>query len=161
MSDNVSSGWARGPFKPLGIVLLWLLAASIAVTVGLVAVTTVGASLRDRGPLGDGTARQQVTQLDLREGSASPDTSLPLVEKTFNEDFGEFVVACQGPYAVALDVRPDTGAGWRTVSYERGPDDDVDAVFANRRRSIEIEVFCNRGEPTISEIERDTLPEES
>jgi len=45
------------------------------------------------------------------------------------------------------------------VSYEPGPDDDVDAVFANRGRSIELEVCCTRGEPTISEIERNTLPD--
>ena len=56
-------------------------------------------------------------------------------------------MACRGAFALGLDVRPDEAAGWRTVSYETGPDDDVDAVFAQRDRSIEIEVFCNLGTP--------------
>ena len=43
------------------------------------------------------------------------------------------------------------------VSFEPGPDDDVDAVFAQARRSVEIEVFCNRGVPTVAEIERNEL----
>jgi hypothetical protein len=38
-------------------------------------------------------------------------------------------------------------------------DDDVDAVFNSRGRSVDIEVFCNQCEPTVAEIERDTLPE--
>ena len=66
---------------------------------------------------------------------------------------------CQGPYAVGVEARPDTAAGWRTVSIDAGPDDDVDAVFRNRLRSVEIEVFCNQGVPTIAEVEYDELTE--
>ena len=46
------------------------------------------------------------------------------------------------------------------VSFEGGPDDDVDAVFSNGRRSFDLEVFCNRGEPTVAEIEENTLPDD-
>ena len=46
------------------------------------------------------------------------------------------------------------------MSFERGPDDDVDAVFANAGRSIDLEVFCNRGRPTVAEIEFNELPDE-
>lgn len=143
--------WAR----PLGLAVLWGLAAGLAVTVGLVAVTTVGDSLRDRGPIGN-----EVTRVEVQEGEAEPDPGLPLVERTLREEFGEFDVACRGAYALGTDVRPDTAAGWAVVSYDKGPDDDVDAVFANRGRSVEIEVYCNRGEPTISDIERNELPED-
>ncbi len=143
-------GWAQ----PLGLTAVWLVAAGLAVTVGVVAVTTVGASLRGRGPLGNEVIRTQ-----LQEGAeASPDPSLPRVPRTITDEFGEFDVACQGVYALGLEARPDRSAGWRTVSYDPGPDDDVDAVFANRGRSIEVEVYCNRGEPTVAEIERNTLP---
>ena len=131
----------------------WLLAAALAVTVGVVAVTTVGASMRGRGPLGNEVVRDAGTR------AADVDESLPLVERTFREEFGELDVACQGLYAIGLDARPDTAAGWRVVSYESEPDDDIDAVFANRARSIEIEVYCNGGEPTISDLERNTLPD--
>ena len=36
----------------------------------------------------------------------------------------------------------------------------MDAVFAQARRSIDLEVFCNRGEPTVAELERNELPED-
>ena len=142
------SGWAR----PLGLVAVWIAVAALAVTVGVLTVTRVGDTLRDRGPLGNEAARN-----DLQEGRARPDPALDLVERTFAEEFGEIDVACQGAFARGLDARP--AAGWRTVSFETGPDDDVDAVFAKQVRSIEIEVFCNRGEPTVSEIEQNTLPD--
>jgi hypothetical protein len=132
----------------------WLLAAALAVTVGVVAVTTVGASMRGRGPLGNEVVREE-----LQVRSSEVDETLPLVERTFSEEFGELDVACQGLYAIGLDARPDKPAGWQVVSYESGPDDDVDAVFANNDRSIEIEVYCNGGEPTVSDLERNTLPD--
>ena len=139
--------------RVLGLSLGWLLAAALAVAVGVVAVTQVGASLRGRGPLGN-----EVVRSELQERSVEVDPSLPVVERTIRDEFGEIDVACQGLYALGLDARPDRAAGWRVVSYETGPDDDVDAVFAKRDRSIEIEVFCNLGEPTLGEVERTTLP---
>ena len=140
--------------RVLGLSLGWLLAAALAVAVGVVAVTQVGASLRGRGPLGN-----EVVRSELQERSVEVDPSLPLVERTIRDEFGEIDVACQGLYALGLDARPDRAAGWRVVSYETGPDDDVDAVFANKDRSIELEVYCNRGEPTIGDLERNTLPD--
>ena len=70
------------------------------------------------------------------------------------------MVALPGPIAFGTrhGRRPDDG--WRMVSYEGGPDDDVDAVFSNGRRSVDLEVFCNRGEPTVAEIEDNTLPDD-
>ena len=53
--------------------------------------------------------------------------------------------------AVLVGVRPDKAAGWRIVSWEKGPDDDVDAVFSDGRNSVDLEVFCNRGRPTLAE----------
>ena len=50
--------------------------------------------------------------------------------------------------------------GWRIVSWEKGPDDDVDAVFSDGRNSVDLEVFCNRGRPTLAELERNTLGED-
>ena len=69
------------------------------------------------------------------------------------------MVRCQGPWPSAGRSGP-TGRGWRVVSYERGPDDDVDAVFSNGRRSVDLEVFCNRGRPTVAEVEQNTLPDD-
>jgi hypothetical protein len=149
-------------------------AAALAVTIGVVAVTTVGASLRGRGPLGgevavDGAGQDRAGQDRAGQDRAGQDQqgSQPVevdpaaqrIERTIRDEFGEFDVACQGLYAIGLDARPDEAAGWRVVSYENELDDDVDAVFANRGRSIEIEVYCNRGEPTVGDFERNTLPE--
>ena len=139
-----------------GLSLAWVVAATLAVVVGLVAVSQVGASIRGRGPLGNETA----LTAELQEGSAVPLADAEPVRATVEEEFGAFVVECRGAVAYGIEARPDRAAGWRTVSYEPGPDDDVDAVFANQRRSIDLEVFCNRGRPTVSELERNTLPDE-
>jgi len=135
----------------------WLLAAAASVAVGVVVVTQLGASNRDRGPIGD---NELIRQAELTEGSATPDPDAQVVRRSIDEEFGSFVVECRGVYAYGIEALPDEAAGWRTVSFERGPDDDVDAVFAQSRRSIDIEVFCNRGEPTVAELERNELPED-
>ncbi len=135
--------------------MVWVVVAAVAVSIGVFAVTQVGAALTERGPVGNPAARN-----DLPEGSASPNPDAPLVTRTFTEEFGEIDVACRGAYALGLAARPDRTKGWRTISFEEGPDDDIDAVFAQRGRSLEIEVFCNLGTPTIGEVESNTLSDQ-
>jgi hypothetical protein len=154
-ADRGDEGGVR---RALGWVLGWLLAAALAVTVGVLAVTSLGASIRDRGPIGD---NQLIRQADVDEGSGSvDDTGAQAVQRTFTDEFGSFVVECRGVYASGVSTAPDTAAGWQVVTFERGPDDDVDAVFVNGERSIDVEVFCDRGEPTVAEIERHVLDED-
>ncbi len=137
----------------VGYLAAWSGATVLAITAGLVAVNAVGDTLRDRGVLGGDILP------DVREGGPpTPDPNATVRRARITEEFGAFVVECQGAYAVAVEALPDEDAGWRTVSYEPGPDDDVDAVFSNGSRSIDLEVYCNRGEPTVAEIERNTLP---
>ena len=133
--------------------LAWIVAAALAVTVGVVAVTSVGASVRDRGPLGN-----DVPAVEQTEGASTPAPSAARVSRTVEDEFGAFDVACRG--ATAYGVAVDPAAGWRVVSYEQGPDDDVDAVFSDGRNSVDLEVFCNRGRPTLAELERNTLGED-
>jgi hypothetical protein len=134
----------------------WVLAAAASVTVGVLVVDRLGASNRDRGPIGD---NELIRQAGL-EGSATPDPDAEAIRRSFDEEFGSFVVECRGTYAYGVEALPDQASGWRVVSFEHGPADDVDAVFARERRSVEIEVFCNRGQPTVAEIERNELPED-
>lgn len=136
-----------------GYVLAWLVAAAVAVTVGVVAVSTVGASVRDRGPLGNVVPDDEETVT-----SRAPDPAAPRVRRTVEDEFGAFEVQCRGVLAYGLEARP--ADGWRVVSYEEGPDDDVDAVFASGERTIEIEVYCNQGRPTIGDREVKTLPDD-
>lgn len=136
----------------MGLVAVWIAVAAVAVTIGVLAVTRVGATLSDRGPIGN------VDRSTLQAGRGTPDPEASVVQRTFAEEFGEIDVSCQGAFASGVDARPATG--WRTVSFETAPDEDIDAVFAKGDRSIEIEVFCNRGEPTISEVEQNTLPDD-
>lgn len=140
-----------------GFALLWVVAAVVTVTVGVAAVTGLGDQIRDRGPLGD---NEMVREAGQRTGPATPNPSDPEVEETFTGDFGEITVACQGMYAIGVEARPDEAAGWRTVSYEPGPDDDIDAVFSNGRRTQELEIYCNQGRPVLAEIENNTIPDE-
>ena len=142
--------------RGVGFAVAWVLAAIVAVSVGLVAVNGLGASIRDRGP----TVNDAIHEAQLneeREGIASADPDDERHSKEIREEFGVFEVECQGP--IATGSRPEPAPGWRIVGYETGPDDDVDAVFAKAAESIEIEVFCNRGIPTVADLERKTLPE--
>jgi hypothetical protein len=146
---------ARRLPRTAGYVVAWVVAATVAVAVGLVAVTGVGASVRDRGPLAGEAQAVREAQLD-DEGRVVADPDADRTSETFAGDFGSFVVTCQG--AVALGDAATAAPGWEVVSYEQGPDDDVDAVFAASGRSVELEVYCNAGRPTVSEREDNTLP---
>lgn len=137
-------------------VLAWIAAAVVLVTIGVITVSSVGASIRGRGPLGN----EVIRNAEIAEGSVQPSeipSGLPRVEERITKEFGTFVVACEGVYAYGVKALPDKANGWRTISVEHGPDDDVDAVFSNGRSSIEIEVFCNRGKPTIADLEYNAL----
>ena len=132
---------------------IWVVAVVVATAVGLAAVNLVGASVRGRGPLGDEVDRQADIGSRVQQ-----DPDAPTVRRTFGGVFGRFETACQGALALGERPEPNRTAGWRLVSYEPGPDDDVDVVFRNKVRSIELEVFCNRGRPTLAEVERNRLP---
>ena len=134
-------------------VLLWLVAAGAAVAVGVLAVTSVGATLRDRGPIGSDVR----DYAERAEGAYRPDPGATRVARVVSGPYGDFEVACRG--AIAYGEGTSVRDGWRVVSYEEGPDDDVDAVFSRRGTSIEIEVYCNQGRPTISDREVKTLPD--
>ena len=140
-----------------GFAVAWVVAAVAAISVGIVAVSSLGDQIRDRGPLG---SNELVRSSGQETGPVTVDPDEPLVEETFADDFGELDVACRGKYALGIAARPDRAAGWRTISYEEGPDDDVDAVFSNGRRSQELEVYCNLGRPVLDEIEDNILPDD-
>lgn len=134
------------------LVGLWVVVTAVAVLAGVFAISTVGATIRDRGPVGDEVVRDvsvQATELPAPDG--------PAVRDEVSGEWGAFVVECRDTWAYGVAARPDRAAGWRVVSWEKGPDDDVDAVFSDGRSSVDLEVFCNRGRPTLAELERNTL----
>ena len=133
------------------LVGLWAATTAVAVLVGVFAVSTVGATIRDRGPVGDEVLRNDT----IKPPTTSP--AGPAVRDDVSGEWGAFVVECRDTWAHGVAARPDRAAGWRVVSWEKGPDDDVDAVFSDGRNSVDLEVFCNRGRPTLAELERNTL----
>jgi hypothetical protein len=140
--------------RPVGFAVGWLVATCVAVVIGLAVVTTLGGSLHGRGPLGDGSAAEQPpagppAASDL--ASASPGE-----RRTFDGGYGRLAVGCQGPYATILERQ--AAPGWRVLSVELGPDDDVEAVFGTSRRTVELEVFCDAGRPALAELERNEVP---
>lgn len=141
-----------------GLAVGWLVATCLAVTVGLLVVTTLGGSLRGRGPLGDDTAGRPLPAAHP-PSSADLATTAPSGRHAFRGAYGSLLVGCQGPYAVVLEHH--AAPGWRILSVERGPDDDVDAVFGTSRHTVELEVFCDSGRPTLAELERNELPDGS
>jgi hypothetical protein len=143
--------------RSLTQVVVWSVAVVVAIAVGLGAVDLVGASVAGRGPLGGEVDRRA----DGNNEVAQVDRNATPVRKTFTGDWGSFAVACKGVYAVGEQAVANRQRGWQVFSYEPGPDDDVDAIFTNGRRSVELEVFCNGGSPTIAEMERKRLVEDS
>ena len=134
------------------LVGLWAATTAVAVLVGVLAVSTVGATIRDRGPIGDDVMRDTVA-----DSTSVPAPRGPRVRDEIAGEWGAFDVECRDTWAYGVGVRPDREAGWRIVSWEKGPDDDVDAVFSDGQNSVDLEVFCNRGRPTLAELERNTL----
>ena len=134
------------------LVGLWAATTAVAVLVGVFAVSTVGATIRDRGPVGDEVMRDTVA-----DSTSVPSPQGPRVRDEITGEWGAFDVECRDTWAYGIGVRPARGAGWRIVSWEKGPDDDVDAVFSDGQNSVDLEVFCNRGRPTLAELERNTL----
>jgi len=134
------------------LVGLWAAATVVAVIAGVFAVSTVGATIRDRGPVGDEVARATSVP-----SPSVPEPDAPAVSDEITGEWGAFVVECRDTWAYGVGVRPDKEGGWRAVSWEQGPDDDVEAVFSDARSSVELEVFCNRGRPTLADLERNTL----
>ncbi|MCZ4499076.1 MAG: hypothetical protein JWQ74_1629 [Marmoricola sp.] len=139
--------------RRIAFALAWVVATVLAVVLGVLAVTTAGASLRGRGPLGD----EVYPETSTSRATAAPDPAAERIRDRVTGDWGVFVVECRGTYAYGLRARAAVADGWRLISYEKGPDDDVDAVFSNGRNSVDLEVFCNRGRPTVAEIEENTL----
>ena len=135
------------------LVALWAATTVVAVVVGVFAVSIVGATIRDRGPIGD----EVVSEGSAGTATTPPSPDGPSVGDSIAGEWGEFEVECRDTWAYGVGVRPDRAAGWRVVSWEKGPDDDVDAVFSDGRNSVDLEVFCNRGRPTLAELERNTL----
>ena len=80
--------------------------------------------------------------------------------KTFSGTWESFEVSCAGVYAVGERATANRAAGWNVFTYERGPDNDMVEIFTDGRRSIELEIFCNGGEPTVAEMERSRLTED-
>lgn len=137
----------------MGRVLLyamaWLAAVGVATAVGIASVEAVGDAARGRGPLGPVVEpRQDVDAKQVRNARLH---SFPKVTDPVRGEYGAFVVSCRGPYAIGDSV--EAARGWRAISFEPGPDDDVDALFTNGDGSLEVEVFCNRGRPTLADVE--------
>jgi hypothetical protein len=135
---------------------LWLVTVAVATGIAVAAISAVGEAARGRGPLGQAIEPLPANgpEPDVVDVPAPDGTE---VRQTIRGPYGAFVVSCRGPYAVGEEVRPARAGGWRTLSFEPGPDDDVDAIFANRRGTVEIEVFCDQGRPTVGDIERSML----
>lgn len=135
-----------------GYVLVWVVGAIAAIAVGVLAVEIAGAGLRDRGPVGSSDLVGREDPSDL-----APDPDDPKHADTITGDYGEFDVECQG--VVIRGFEPRTAPGWRTVTFETGPDDDVDATFESADAIIEVEIYCNGGRPTLAEEEVGTRPD--
>ena len=135
---------------------IWLGAVAVATGIALAAIGAVGDAARGRGPIG-----AEVTP--LQDSDPDPEeipSDLPGRTRDIKGEYGTFRVSCEGPYAAGIRVEANKAAGWSVLSYEKGPDDDGDAVFTQPGRSVEVEVYCNQGVPTVGDVERATFIDE-
>ena len=113
----------------------------------------VGHAARGSGPLGQAVAGQGSST-----GSEPPGAGdLGAVRRVIDQDFGKFEVGCTGPVARGLSATAAADTPWRVVRFEPGPDDDVEAEFRSRDEVVDLEVFCNRGRPTVAELDRSQI----
>jgi hypothetical protein len=138
--------------RRVGYTAVWVVVAVLAIAVGVLAVEVAGAGLRDRGRVGSSDLVGRADPSNL-----TPDPADPTYADTIVGEYGEFDVECQG--VVISGSQPRPAPGWRTVTFERGPDDDVDATFESAESIIEIEIYCNNGRPAVAEEELGTRPE--
>ncbi len=134
----------------LALAATWLVAVVLATGIGLLAVNSVGDAASGRGPLGPDTV---VVAAPARPTApATPKPGRSEVTREFTYEFGTFTVACNGPFARTISTVP--APRWKVMRFDPGPDDDVEIVFVNPEFIVELEVFCNRGMPDLSELDR-------
>ena len=99
MQGGGRAGQTAKVSKRWGYLVAWLLAAGLAVTVGVVAASTVGASIRGRGPIGPEVGVDTAVE-------ATPDPDAPAVRDRIEGEYGAFVVECRGTFASGIRAEP-------------------------------------------------------
>ena len=133
----------------------WVAAVVVATVVGLVAVQSVGQALQGSGPLGaqlDSSERDRTLLASQDPSVLTPVASDPVLDRTFAGRYGSVKVRCQGSLATWQGATP--AAGWRVVEYPEGVQAQVEASFSDGDSTIEVEVFCNAGVPTLTAFDR-------
>ena len=132
-----------------------LAATAVAVLVGVFAVSTVGATIRDRGPLGNEVLRN-AAEIEPTAGP-SPTRTPAVRDEVIDEEFGR--VRRRVPRHVGVRRRRAPRHGGRLAGRQlrEGSRRRRGRGLQRRPRSVELEVFCNRGRPTVAELERNTL----
>lgn len=116
--------------------LLWVTAAAAATGVGFGAIHLVGDVISHERPLGPAFGGTTAP-------TAGP-TTAP-VRRTLPGPAATLVVECTGRVAVLQTVTP--APGWRLVSSEPGPDEDIDVLLTRQQERVAVEVYCNEGVP--------------
>jgi hypothetical protein len=134
--------------RPFGLAIVaWVIGAVAAVTVGLLALSTVGAGLL--GPTDPLNRSDNVPVSDYGDSTGSPGTSSPNdSDQTFTFTAGTVVAACAGTdsYLVAWSPAP----GFRTDDAVRGPAPVTRVKFEKPGNETMIVVTCTDGQPHAS-----------
>lgn len=118
--------------------LLWVTAAAAATGVGFGAIHLVGDVISHERPLGPAFGGTTAP-------GAGPGPTTAPVRRTLPGPAGTLVVECTGRVAVLHAVTP--APGWRLVSSETGPDEDIDVLLTRQKERVAVEVYCNDGVP--------------
>jgi hypothetical protein len=130
-------------------VMAWVLGATVAVSVGLVALSFIGAGLSDpavqplspRGP-GEPPAASSTPDSGV-SGLATSSPAAASADQTLASRGGTVIAACRptGAYLVGWSPAP----GYRATDVARGPGEVAKLKFVGDGREIEVSVRCVDG----------------
>jgi hypothetical protein len=137
----ISAGYVLG-------VAGWLVAAAVAIAVGVVAVRAIGSGIAGdtTRPLSDQQVRRALaTATPVPTSSAAGTGGGPVT--ALSTAGGDLTVRCAGDQATLLSWTP--AQGYRADDVERGPsDDDAGLKFESDRREIKVKLTCAHGVAT-------------
>lgn len=145
----------------LATVLAWCVGAAAAVTLGLVGVSLIGATMADRaaparGPTASGSAGpdrgadEAISSPTGQASPSSPSSDKPTTPTTDRERLitspgGSVFARCSVDGAYLASVRP--AQGYRAARVGDGPAPEVTVTFQSTQDQVEVVVRCLSGMP--------------
>jgi hypothetical protein len=145
----------------LAAVLAWCVGAAAAVTLGLVSISLIGATLTDRAVPSQSPTAEQSAQLDRRADEvissptapaspSAPTSDMPSTqtsdqERLISSPGGTMLARCSAAGAYLVSVSP--APSYRATGVSDGPAPEATVTFQSGQGEVEVVVRCLSGVP--------------